>query len=96
MVLICQSLCSLTDRTAAFEAVGGGSIPSGGMLPLGYGVIYRYASVAQSVEQGPLKPKVLGSTPSRRTKKTSRKRCFFVYLKYIGIKKESLLRDSFY
>lgn len=26
-----------------------------------------FATVAQLVEQGPLKPKVLGSTPSRRT-----------------------------
>ncbi len=30
-------------------------------------IAYKKASVAQPVEQGPLKPKVLGSTPSRRT-----------------------------
>ena len=35
------------------------------------GVFESHATVAQPVEQGPLKPKVLGSIPSRRTIKTS-------------------------
>ena|GEM_PF-4343918 len=30
-------------------------------------ILNQFATVAQLVEQGPLKPKVLGSTPSRRT-----------------------------
>ena len=34
-------------------------------------ISYSFATVAQLVEQGPLKPKVLGSNPSRRTNKKS-------------------------
>lgn len=37
------------------------------------------ATVAQLVEQGPLKPKVLGSTPSRRTNKNDSQAESFLY-----------------
>ena len=61
------------DRAAVFGTVDGGSIPSArtrDLIILGNPVSiipYKNASVAQLAEQGPLKPKVLGSTPSRRT-----------------------------
>ena len=51
------------DITAAFGAVVGGSNPSGGID------LYLFGSVAQLAEQRPLKPKVLGSIPSRPIRK---------------------------
>ncbi len=47
------------------------------MFVLFWRFLHTYATVAQPVEQGPLKPKVLGSIPSRRTTQTISARRWF-------------------
>ena len=53
---------SLTDKATAFEAVDGGSIPSGDAK--------THPPLAQLVELLPLKEKVVGSNPTGRTQET--------------------------
>ena len=56
------------------------SIDSRGVFFYTPGTNQRFATVAQLVEQGPLKPKVLGSNPSRRTNKDFSERGSFLTL----------------